>query len=282
MDANDADDAARIRIRQLWWSITDDNLGTITVGQQYPGSAGTGATEVGGAGGWEDYSFGATDALNISVYDSVAGTYIGSWFARLPNLDPGRLNLVKYTSPEFAGFTASASWGEDDRWDVGLTYAKDWNGVYVAAGVGYYEDTDNGDGNVYSGVNSDVEKVWSASLGIYHAASGLYGEAGYFKYDDDLGGVSLIDASTWYGKIGIRKNWSGMGETDIYAQWQHSDDFMGNATDADMYGVGLGQDIDAVGATAYLSWKHYQADETAIGNNVDDLDTVTAGMIVPF
>ena len=34
----------------------------------------------------------------------------------------GRRNIVRYDSPEFGGFVASASWGEDDLWDTSLTY----------------------------------------------------------------------------------------------------------------------------------------------------------------
>ena len=36
-------------------------------------------------------------------------------------------------SPTFAGFSVSASWGEDDFWDVAARYAGEWNGIKVAA-----------------------------------------------------------------------------------------------------------------------------------------------------
>ncbi len=47
-------------------------------------------------------------------------------------------------SPEFSGFVASASWGEDDFWDVALNYEGEFGGFKVAAGIGYGEITDNG------------------------------------------------------------------------------------------------------------------------------------------
>src|SRR5690606_29584219 len=53
-----------------------------------------------------------------------------------------RANLVRYVSPTFSGFTFSASWGEDDFWDVALRYANEFNGVRVAGGIGYQEWTD--------------------------------------------------------------------------------------------------------------------------------------------
>jgi len=56
--------------------------------------------------------------------------------------DGTRANLVRYVSPTFSGFTFSASWGEDDFWDVALRYANEFNGVRVAGGIGYQKWTD--------------------------------------------------------------------------------------------------------------------------------------------
>src|SRR5271168_4987214 len=36
--------------------------------------------------------------------------------------DSGRRNVVRYDSPTIAGFTGAAAWGEDDIWDLALTY----------------------------------------------------------------------------------------------------------------------------------------------------------------
>jgi hypothetical protein len=170
---------------------------------------------------------------------------------------------------------------------VGLLYSNTFGHLAVSAGITYYQDTDGNplDGNVYAGAGYDQEDVWGASLGMRDTNSGIYGQVAYFNYENSAS-VAVVPApeqeiQTWYAKIGIRNNWSGMGETDIYAQWQHAD--LSGAPgaiddEADMYGVGIGQDIDAVGATAYLSWKHYELDSGAL----DDLDTITAGMVVPF
>jgi predicted porin len=265
---NDADDSgSQIFVRQNYWYIRDDNLGTLSVGHQYPATSGTWAVDMGGAGTWEDYVFGGTDG------------FAPGWFGLLPSFDPGRLSVVKYTTPSFAGFTVSASWGEDDRWDAGILYSNTFGTIAVSAGAGYFQDTDGAggvmDGNVYAGAGVDTETVWGGSIGLRETSSGIYGSFAYSDYTAELAGVTVDEIQTWVAKVGIRNNWSGMGETDIYALWQHADhDVEG---DADMYGVGIGQDIDAVGATAYLSYKHYEADAMA-----DDLQTVTAGMVVPF
>ena len=48
-----------------------------------------------------------------------------------------RRNLIRYDSPEFAGFVASAAWGEDDFWDVGLKYKGEHHGFKLVAAAGY-------------------------------------------------------------------------------------------------------------------------------------------------
>ncbi len=48
-------------------------------------------------------------------------------------------NSVRYDSPTFAGFSVSASWGEDDFWDVAARYAGEFNGFKLAAATAYSE-----------------------------------------------------------------------------------------------------------------------------------------------
>ena len=309
---NDGDNAQNIRVRQEYWYIKDDQLGQLSVGHQYPGSAGTGAVEMGGASSWESYSLGPTDDIpeSFRLYHSGSNGAVYSpiiWYDVLPNLDPGRQAVIKYTTPTIMGFTASASWGEDDRWDVGLLYSNTFNTVSVSAGVGYYEDTDNGDGNigiqhVIGPAGTDIntaavfankkqgEQVFSASFGLAESSSGLYGEINYYNYQQD---ITNIDGTEWYGKIGWKKNVTGIGETDIYGEYMRGEDLVANNTNADVWGVGLGQDIDAVGATAYLSYRHFSADlgklSCPVGTppvtascSIEDTDVVTAGMVVPF
>ena len=54
----------------------------------------------------------------------------------------GRRNIVRYDSPEFGGFVASASWGEDDLWDTSLTYKGEIHDFKLIGKIGYGESTD--------------------------------------------------------------------------------------------------------------------------------------------
>ena len=52
------------------------------------------------------------------------------------------MNGVRYDSPTFAGFSVSASYGEDDDWEVAGRYAGEVAGFKLAFGVGYSVNTD--------------------------------------------------------------------------------------------------------------------------------------------
>ena len=67
--------------------------------------------------------------LRSAVNGGLTGAANGLTWRRLlgdsgdqPGEGERRFNLVKWDSPTIAGFTASASWGEDDFWDIALRY----------------------------------------------------------------------------------------------------------------------------------------------------------------
>ena len=53
-------------------------------------------------------------------------------------------NGFRYDTPTWCGFSVSASYGEDDMWDVAVKYAADWNSIKVSAAAGYTQLTDEG------------------------------------------------------------------------------------------------------------------------------------------
>lgn len=48
----------------------------------------------------------------------------------------GLRNTARYDTPEIAGFTGSASWGEDDQWEVSLKYKREDKDWVINAAVG--------------------------------------------------------------------------------------------------------------------------------------------------
>lgn len=68
---------------------------------------------------------------------ALSGVTLGDVFN---NLNGDTFDIIRYDTPTIAGFTLSASWGEDDIWDVALTYEKELGDFEVAAAIAYTEN----------------------------------------------------------------------------------------------------------------------------------------------
>ena len=71
-------------------------------------------------------------------------------------------NSSATTSPTFGGFSVSASWGEDDMWDVAARYAGEFCGFKLAAAAAYNEVND-WNGNDDFGVLFSADRHCSTS-----------------------------------------------------------------------------------------------------------------------
>jgi hypothetical protein len=296
---NDADDGQGggssvdgVRVRHANWWISSEQLGKVTVGQGDGAATGVESIDLSGPASWISYN-GAQDwNFSYGIFSPTIGGYTGFiWGDVLDDFDVSRGSFIRYDTPSIAGFTASASWGEDDRYDVALRYSQDWNGLAVEAGVAYSNSSDelcdavsgpvigNGDCDNQSGPGGEIE-TFLASLSLYHASSGLFGVISYGERDFNV--VGTDNGTNWYGKLGWRKNVTGMGETAIYGEYTQSEDatLAGQGTEANQWGAGIGQDIDAVGGTLYLGYRHSEADIPGIAT--DDHDQVLGGMVLPF
>jgi hypothetical protein len=268
-----------VRVRHAAWWVESEQLGRVTVGQTDGAAGGIEGIDLSGAASWVAYN-GAQDWF---FSFSVIGGGGLLWSDVFDDFDVSRGSFIRYNTPSIAGFTASASWGEDDRYDVALRYSQDWGGLAVEAGVGYSNNSDDlpvvGAANNPFSIFDDTNEVetFLASLSLYHASSGLFGVVSYGEKDANL--VGFDNATNWYGKIGWRKNVTGMGETAIYGEYTRSEDVSPGVT-GDQWGVGVGQDIDAVGGTLYLGYRHSEADVP--GFAAEDFSQVLGGMVLPF
>ena len=241
-------DSNTLDIRHSAWYLQSKTFGTVWLGET--STATDGITEI-----------------NLANTAVVAGNDVGNWIGgfihRLPNGnlaatgdfadslgwgatrsqwnwnvgEGDRKNVVKYVTPTFAGFSVSAAWGEDDFWDVALRYAGEFNGVRVAAGIGYQKLTDfsNADGsggcaNLGSVHDADVDcHAVGMSASVMHMPTGLFlsGAYGWAKddnrqalFDDPLDGAKVKDKDEhWYVVGGVERNFFGIGNTTIYGEY---------------------------------------------------------------
>ena len=293
----------RIDIRHSAWWMERKDLGRVWLGET--SSATDGITEINlanvntvgpGADAWQSGFFlrNSNGTLSTKKWDNVSPGFVGEWNAG----EGDRNNVVKYVSPTWQGFTASAAWGEDDMWDVALRYAGEFNGVRIAAGIGYKEMRDNigksgADGPACADLNPATSQSaidcnnLGLSASIMHVPTGIYGFGSWGRTEDKnrqaLFGAAVKDEDKhWYLQGGIEQNWFGIGKTTLYGEYGKYEtgagitstgtvgafaaaDIQGGqgrlaSSDLQLWGLGINQEISAAAMDLYLSYRHFEAD----------------------
>jgi predicted porin len=296
---------------QSFWFIKSDQLGKVSIGKQSQASDNT-AILVDGSGSlvpanWVPFDFSsfflrnsATGALTNST---IGGT--GQW----GDINGAPTNSVRYDSPSFGGFSASASWGEDDFWDVAARYAGEWADFKIAAAAAYSQTNSsaNNSPNVLQPADTGYFQVGAY---VEHIPTGLFAYGAY-------GHLNVFDGGpkndNYYVKGGIRQRWSPLGHTVFYGeyQWgQNEDTFISDVgegcgfircntfsgkSEINMWGVGAVQEIDAAAMSLWIKYRNIDADYSGLvsirpgagggthgGFDTDDFQEVTFGALINF
>lgn len=276
-----------VSLLQSYWFLNSDRLGKLSVGKLSHASDNA-AILVDGSGSlvpanWlmiEGSSFGMrVDKIGLSGFGSASAggfnTNIGwgAGIAHCQHISAGigadcngiPLNAVRYDSPVFNGFSVSASWGEDDFWDVAGRYAGEFNGVKVALSAAYShqsEEAGSSIGGEYFNVlgidittNNLRQDSGYLQLGgyIHHVPTGLFVYGAYGKEMNDAVNATTLtiynpqnpsqstdlgtgfsrghDNDHWYIKAGLRRKWSPLGHTVLYGEYGRYNDMYHPALD---------------------------------------------------
>lgn len=223
----------------------------------------------------------------------------GNWAQAIRGLeswDTTRRNHVLYETPSLAGFTVQAAIAEDNYWDVALRYAGEFNGVRVAFGIGYQEDSEfnrpTGSDSIpisgatgYGGFsvlcNSNCDSRTSeikGSASILHVPTGLFmtGAAGSRELEGErTAGNALTqytgpDTTFWHLSGGVAKNYFGIGNTVLFGEYSESEGGLEQAdhvlnlaprwtdTQTTQWGLGVNQYIDAAAMQIFATYKHFE------------------------
>jgi hypothetical protein len=281
------------------WYVDHKQLGRLTVGRANMATAGITTIDLGGAGAsananigwWNAGFFYANGASGANTWGDLLGG------ATVNGASTARSNVVHYTSPTFGGLSLQASWGENDVWDVAARFAGEFSGFRIAAGLGYASNV-SGVNEVIADISQnagiDVPSQVKGSASVLHVASGLFLTGAYVRqYNDHLPG-NQPDTTLLYLQGGISKNWTGLGNTTVYGEWAEVQDALkatltvgadGQAAfgavsalgDANMWGIGINQAIDAAAMDVYLGYRSYSADAAS-----EDFTAVMGGARLKF
>jgi hypothetical protein len=197
--------------------------------------------------------------------------------------DGQRLNVVRYDTPDFGGFIASASWSRDgtglatdvtDVWDAALTYSGTFDAFRAAAAVGYRK------GAVFPGLDPllplpqvaiDQETV-SGSVSLMHLTTGLFlnAAAGQAKFGDDK-------VTAWEVMPGIEQRLNRLGKTTFFGEYAVIK-IDGLGDDLTYYGGGIVQAVDGAAMSIYVSGRHVELE----GLGGDAFTYGTAGVKIDF
>ena len=128
---------------------------------------------------------------------------------------------VRYDLPAFGPITVAVSWSNDDTYDIAAKYKGDLGSMKASIALGYAvvnpilgtgpfgnDDTDN----------------FQLQAGLMHPATGMFGSIAYQNEDHDTVTTGLQDSTdAWWLKVGIKKQWFGLGDTSLsfnYGQYQ--------------------------------------------------------------
>ncbi len=290
-----------VAVFQSFWYLKSNTLGKFSVGQQSHAADNT-AILVDGSGSlvqanWVMFEGRQFFTRNNGAFNGRQWSDYGHCWTISAGIggdcNGNTNNVVRYDTPSFGGFSASASWGEDDMWAVAARYAGEFVGFKLAAAAAYSESNDIS--LFAAGIPGQDISYFQAGAYIQHVATGLfvYGAYGRENVDGIVLPVGIEDnPDHWYVKAGIRQRWTPLGHTVLYGEYgRHNDQLSpvaigAGVTSAELnrWGVGVVQEIDAAAMSVWLKYRQFEGEENfgAVSVDLDKLHMVTFGALISF
>jgi len=276
-----------VQTLQSFWFVKSNSLGKLSVGKQ--SSAGDNVAILpDGSGSLLQSLYVLYENNGFNIRNSAGGLTNQHWgdLATCPGLQLGVAadcdgvpnNNVRYDTPVFGGFSASASWGESDIWAVAGRYAGEHSGFKLSGAIGYVETT-----NTTTSITNPAYPGYfgggpglrvsggSLQLGGYieHVATGLFFYGAYGKdYNTRVSSWSgKPDGDNFYLKAGIRQKWSPLGHTVLYGLYGENNnkqsiaDWDAGITSSNIsqWSLGIVQEIDAAAMSMWFVYNNFSA-----------------------
>ncbi|MEK7246511.1 MAG: porin [Pseudomonadota bacterium] len=216
-----------------------------------------------------NYADSATIGTAFVFYNPQTRTWDGPAVGDVVvSLNGNNDDRIRYDTPTYGGFFASAAFVSGGAADAALRYAGKAGPFEFAAAIGYYN---------LSGINTTVDNQVVGSASVLHESGlNLSFSAGRREHKD----AARDDGKSLYGKIGYIAKLFGVGPTAFGIDYGVYDDYGQNNDEAKQYSIGVVQHFEEIGSQIYLLGKAYELDRTDA--SFDDIRLVMAGARVVF
>ncbi len=252
----------RTELRKLDVAYRTPTMGTFSFGQGSTSTDGSAEADYSGTGvaayvGINDIAGGQTLRFADGTMSAVNIGNTNSSF------DGGRRLRVRYDTPVFSGFSASVSAGQEvlksgdnnDYYDVGTRYAKDYGDYKVDARLGYsFRDSSN--------------DLVMGSAAVLHAPTGLSLAVSTGRR---VGG----DADYAYVKAGLTRDYMAIGSTSFSVDYYNGNDFVVSGSSTSSVGVAVVQRLDQYNTELYATYRTYEFNSAAA--SYQDMDVTFVG-----
>jgi Gram-negative porin len=263
--------------------IESERLGRVSLGQQLLAADGVAGVSVANT----LYGANADHSNGLFVIDPSIAFPDGVPLLQFANsYGTGRNDAIRYDSPSIYGFIASATWGDDNYWDVALRFAKEWNSVKIAAAIAYANAEPDPNGGV--GYTGGDQEILSGSVSMMHMPTGLFINFGTGTLEDDADNES----SFFFVQGGIERKWLSYGTTTLHAEYGNYEDQLTlfepgvTSSEATRWGFGIVQHFDSAALDLYAQATFWDFDVEG-GEVVDDdvndnISTIMIGAKIDF
>jgi len=255
-------------LRKASIKFTHANLGSLSIGQDTvaannkPSLDSTSNNNAGMSHGGSVMVYDKTAAANTA---HTAGTQFTSYFG-------GNKDRVRYDSPSVMNFIVSGSFSDDNYYDAGITYGREFGDITVALAAQFQHlataaPTENYGGGI-------ALKHTSGLSGGYH-----YGkEVGTSTGDTTTG----IEGSSWGMEVGYTTTeLSNLGATSFNVIYTEADETLTDNLEAENIGVHFSQSLPA-GINVYAAYEVASFDDNSTATALEDVTVFLVGTRLKF
>ncbi len=252
-------------VRHNYIKLTHKGMGAFSIGHTSVATDGAMFAPFNPASSVVDAATASFAGVNTRVSTAAANTnsgQVGDFFA---SYDGGRTDVVKYNTPNFAGFSGVVSYDSSQNTDVAGSFGGKFASFQVKLGAAYR--------NV---AGAKLDGVLAVTGGVKHD-SGISLAGGYAKEDK---GTQAFGGKTYHVILGYEADLISAGKTGIAVQYMKAQNTTADDDEGISYEIGVQQDMGA-GITTYGGVKVYEVDTVAT-TSFDDVVGVMAGVKLAF